>query len=286
MKSFRVIIVIALLLWGCRFVCAAEPIAFVLCGGNGKPNEFPATVRWENYAEAAIAIGPQVKAAGLRRVFYHNPGGHFYLGWTPNPADVHDPLMIAAAKAAKIDTREMHCNQWLLAEQAGLRFADRKRLRIGHQLLREHYGVAEVIYYVGSPSVLQNVDRDAIVCVEMFTACGEGVSLGFDATAWDWANVKPGDAVCEFFAKLRKQGVKVYVEPRLNKAQVDAGLGKWIDGTIATADFDTGPHFKPDLAIQPGETMRGPVLPTDKLPAGVTPLLADAKGLNWTKGAK
>lgn len=255
-------------------------IAFVLCGGNSLPNLYPATVRWEDYAQAALAIGPRIMGAGYTRVFYHNPGGHHYLGWTPDYANPSSATQINQAIAAGVNTREMHVNQWLLAEQSECPFADRVKLKLGHKRLMEDFGIEEIIYYVGDPTVLYNVKRDAPPCVEMFLDCGPGVSLGFDAVAWDTAMIVAGDATCSFFDKLRRSGVKVYAEPRLNQEQVDAGLGLYIDGTVAAATFDT--NFSPDLDIQPGETIRGPVAAAASVPAGVTRLVSDATNMNWT----
>lgn len=256
-----------------------DPIAYVLCGGNGAPNLYPATVLWSNYSVAVDAIGPQIEASGKKRLFWHNPGGHHYIGWTPDPSNVHNTTQINAAIAAGIDTREMHINQWLLAEQSSCGFADRNKLKLGHNKLMRDYGVEEVIYYVGAPEVLANIERDAPLCVEMFLACGAGVSMAFDASAWSFAIIKAGDAVCRFFDSLRLRGVKVYVEPRMTQTQIDEGLGLYVDGTIATAEFDT--NFAPVMNIQPGETIRGPLLPATSVPAGVTPLRNDGLGLNW-----
>lgn len=262
-----------------------DPIAFVLVGGNGPPNEFPATVRFPNFTEAALSIGPTVKAAGIKRVLYHNPGGDHWLGWIPNPANIFDKTQEDAARSIGVDVRAMWVNQWNLSEASGCRFADRERLITGHRLLR-HFGVEEVIYYLGGPTTLRNAAKEGPACVEMFLACGKGVSLGFDAVAWHHSRWKAGDDVCRFFEWIKKAGAKVYVEPRLSKEQVAAGLGKHVDGTIAFTDFDLGPHFKPDLSIQPGETIRdlGPAATLEaKTPAGVTPCYRDPTNRNWTK---
>lgn len=254
-------------------------IAYVLCGGNALPNVGPATMLINDYAQCALDIGPNIEAAGHTRVFYHNPGGHHYLGWTPDPANPQNTTQINAAVALGVQTREMHINQWLLAEQSTCVFADREKLKLGHKRLREDYGIVEVIYYVGGPNALYNLKRDAPGCVEMYLACGEGASLGFDACAWDGADLVVGDDMCKFFEWLRVRGHKVYVEPRLNQAQVDAGYANYIDGTMATADFDT--EFTPNLSIQPGEILRGPLEPGDSVPGSVTPLRTDGLSLNW-----
>lgn len=255
-------------------------IAFVLCGGNSLPNLYPATVRFTDYAQAALDIGPRIMGAGYTRLMYHNPGGHHYLGWTPDYANVHSATQINQATAAGVNTREMHVNQWLLAEQSQCPFADRVKLKVGHKRLLQDFGIEEVIYYLGDPTVLHNVKRDAPPCVEMFLDCGPGVSLAFDAVAWDTAMIVPGDPTCDFFDKLRRMGVKVYAEPRLNEEQAEAGLGLYLDGVIATETFDT--DFSPDLAIQPGEVIRGPIPAATSVPGGVTRLVYDVTDQNWT----
>lgn len=259
-----------------------DPIAFVLCGGNGAPNEHPATVRFLDYFQAACMIGPRIKAAGIKRICYHNPGGDFWLGWNPIPTDVHNKSIEDAARRIGIDTRVMHINQWLLAEQCKCRFADRNALAVGHYVLRHYFGIEEVIYYLGSPDIFANAAVEAPRCVEMFLDCGAGASLAFDAVAWDTSRIRHGDDICQWFADLRAKGCKVYVEPRLNAAQIADGIGEFIDGTIAAADFDLGPFFKPDLKSQPGETIRGPIVTTESLPADMTRLVRDASDKNWT----
>jgi hypothetical protein len=256
-----------------------ESVAYVLCGGNALPNVAPAGVLITDYAQCALDIGPNIEAAGHTRVFFHNPGGHFYLGWCPIPTDIHNTTVYNAAQARGVQTREMHVNQWLLAEQSTCGFADRTKLKLGHMRLMQDFGITEIIYYIGGPNVLYDVERDAPACVEMFLNCGEGVSLGFDACAWDGADIEAGDKTCKFFESLRKRGIKVYVEPRLNQEQVDAGLGLYVDGTISANDFDT--EFSPDLDIQPGETMRGFLAPATSVPAGVTPIRHDGMDTNW-----
>ena len=254
-------------------------IAYVLCGGNSLPNVAPATVLHDDYHAAALSVGPQIEAAGHTRLFYHNPGGNYYLGWTPDPANPANTTQINAATALGVDTREMHVNQWLLAEQSGCSFADRNKLKLGHQLLRSDYGITEVIYYVGGPNVLWDIWRDGPAALEMFMACGEGVSFGFDYCAWDGNPIQAGDETCKFFEYLRRRGHKVYVEPRLNAAQVAAGYGLYVDGTVASETFDT--TFSPNLSIQPGETIRGPLAPATAVPGGVTGMYHDGAGSNW-----
>lgn len=259
-------------------------IAFVLCGGNALPNVAPATVLWENYLKSAVAIGPQIQAAKLHRVLYHNPGGHYYLGWTPNPNNVHDPSQINKARAAKVITKEMWVNQWLLAESCGCRFADRKALRLGHEVL-EYYGVEEVIYYLGSPADIKtnNID-DCFDCVRMFLACGKSASLAFDALGWDVSPWVDGDMISRFIDEVRDRGHKVYIEPRFNSDQLNAKLGRSINGTLARQDFDN--FYKPDLANQPGELIVDPLLMVSEAATYTPP--ADATvcwrtPYNWTQ---
>lgn len=254
-------------------------IAYILCGGSALPNIKPATNPWVDFDAAALAVGANIEAAGHTRVFYHNPGGHHYLGWTPDDANPLNTTQKNAATALGIDTREMHINQWPLAEQSNCSFADRNKLKLGHKRLMRDYGITEVIYYVGGPDVLWNVQRDAPACVEMFLACGEGVSLGFDFCAWSNTNITPGDETCKFFEWLRVRGHKVYVEPRLTQNEVNSGYGLYVDGTVATAAWDTA--NSPNLAIQPGETIRGPLAPATSVPGGVTGMYNDGAGLNW-----
>ena len=263
-----------------------DPIAFILCGGNSQPIDAPATVRWPSYVDMALQVGPNIQAAGIKRVLMHNPGGHFFLGWSPTPTNVFDPIPVEAAKKQGLTAVHMWVQQWILAEQANCRFANRKALALGHHILR-FYGVEEVIYYVGTPAVLRDAAKEGPACIEMFKACGPGASVGFDALAWTGSRWKEGDDICAFLDATRADGMKVYIEPRLSKAQVDAGLGKHADGTIAHTDFDLGPHFKPDLSIQPGETIRdmGVVMPLDtKGPEDVTAMWRG--NLNWTGGLK
>lgn len=158
---------------------------------------------------------------------------------------------------------------------------------------KDSYAIAFSWASGGTPTINNNVletrtsttfnRHSGPACVEMFLDCGAGASVAFDASCWSTSRWKPGDDLSRFYAKLRKGGTRVYVEPRLTKEQVAAGLGQLVDGTIAAEDFDTGPFFKPDLAIQPGETIRGPLVGSTKPPAGVTPMLRDPKDLNWTR---
>lgn len=259
-------------------------VGYVLCGGNSQPIDAPATVRWPSYVDLALQVGPNLRAAGVKRVLLHNPGGHFYLGWSPNPTNVYDPGPIDAARKQGVTMLSMWVNQWNLAEQAGLRFADRDKLALGHHILR-YYGVEEVIYYVGTPAVLRDATKEGPPCIEMFRTCGQGSSVGFDALAWTGGRWKEGDDICQFLDATRSAGMKVYVEPRLSKAQIDAGLGKHVDGTIAHADFDA--REKPDLSIQPGETIRdvNVVLSLDaKGPEGITAMWRGVN--NWTGAVK
>lgn len=261
-------------------------IAFVLCGGNSLPNLFPATVRWENYLKAAIAIGPNVQKARLKRLLYHNPGGHYYLGWTPDPKDVHNETVKAQAKAAGVDTREMWINQWLLAEAAGLPFADRRALELGHEIL-EYYGIEEVIYYVGSPDGIKTETvEDCMDCVEMFLRCGKSASIAFDALGYygerHWT---PDSYIDKFIARIRNEGHKVYVEPRLTPGQLQQGFGTKIDGTIAVAEFDKVHDI--DYTKQVGEVLIDPLIEAYKpgnykRPENTTIAWRGSAGLNWT----
>lgn len=281
--THRTIIAAGMLLVA-QIVCAAEPVAFVLAGGNANPIDAPATVRWPSYVDMALQVGPNLQAAGVKRVLLHNPGGLFWLGWAPTPTALFDPTPIKAAEKLGVSVLVMQPNQWLLAEQANCRFANRKALALGHHILR-FYGVEEVIYYVGTPAVLRDAAKEGPACIEMFKACGPGASVGFDALAWTGSRWKEGDDICAFLDATRAGGTKVYIEPRLSKAQVDAGLGKHVDGTIAQADWDA--LYKPDLAIQPGEAIRdmNVVLALDgKGPEDATAMWRGVN--NWTGAVK
>lgn len=279
--GMRFLIAIGVVLLPIIAVGAAEPVAFVLCGGNGPANEYPASFRAVDFVEQADAIANNVRQAGIKRVLYHNPGGLFFKGWTPDPTDVHNPALFERFAKLRVDTRAMWIDQWLLAESSRCRFADREKLAAGHELLRRA-GVTEVIYYVGSPDTLRDAAKEGPACVEMFVDCGPGASVAFDAVAWEGSRWKAGDDVCEFFSSLRKQGVKVYIEPRLTAKQAKAGLGKYVDGTISEHRVDQ--MYKPDFAIQPGETIVDTGdLPTAQvqIPAGLTPCYRGP--LNWNE---
>lgn len=258
-------------------------IAYILCGGNAQPIDAPATVRWTDYADMALKCGPNIRRAGLTRVLLHNPGGHFFLGWSPTPNNVHDPVPYEAAKKQGLNVLSMVPNQWCLAEQAGCPYADRDKLALGHHIFR-YYGVKEVIYYLGTPAVFRDAMKEGPPAIEAFMDCGQGASVGFDALAWTGSRWKEGDDICRFFDQIRAAGIKVYVEPRMAKKQVDAGLGLYVDGTIAHTGWDE--LYKPDLSIQPGETIRdmnvvwSPGAPTIE---GVTCMWRGAN--NWTEPA-
>jgi hypothetical protein len=259
-------------------------IAFVLCGGNSLPNEFPATVRWENYLKAAVAVGPNIQRPKLKRLLYHNPGGHYFLGWTPDPLNPHNPVPRQKAQAAGVDTREMWINQWLLAESAGLRFADREALLVGHKVLK-YYGIEEIIYYVGSPDAIKSETvEDCMECVEMFLRCGKSASLAFDALGSTINPWYPGSYIDKFIDRIRKDGHKVYVEPRFSIEQLQIGLDKKVDGTLAVAEWDN--VWKPDWSLQSGEVIVDPLLsladaPNYKRPERATVAWRGAAGMNW-----
>lgn len=198
----------------------------------------------------------------------------------------------------------MRVDQWLLAEKAGLAFADRRALRQAFAVLRRH-GVREIIVYVGSPTQLMDAERELPRCVEPFLDAGPGVSIGLDAVFHDghpatektwraqWAPNSPYVcALVELRRRLHAQGGKLYSEPRLTREQLAAGLGRLVDGTVAAARYDEGPQYAVELEIQPGETIRlthplteaqwraapwWPEVPT--WPAGVTPLYRS--DFNW-----
>jgi hypothetical protein len=256
--------------------CAKAPppipaIAFVVFGGNGPPDEAPACNRVGNFVDWAMDAGPRFRAHGIRRVYMQNPGGLFQL-----------------VEVAPGDGRSMRVDQWILAERARCPYANREEFRDAVEVLRG-YGVTEVIVYVGSPTQLLDPIEELPHVLKAFIDCGPIVSFAFDAMfengygeKWEdlWADGSPYQRAV---ADLRKRGHKIYSEPRVRRAQLEAGLGTLVDGTIAAARFD---RKQPDLAGQPGELIRltdarreaaWPEI--SEWPANITPALRSSQ--NW-----
>lgn len=223
-----------------------RPIAYILCGGGGRAAANHFVTSWQAWA---AGVGPRLWRCGITRVHLQNPGGIW-----PQPVS-HG------------DRREMRVDQWLLAERAGLPFARRRDFAAGVQVLTEH-GVREVICYIGSPTQLADVERQLPRCVEPYLAAGPTVSLAFDAIfhdgvghdgnpAGEWRRQwEYNSPLCRALGRVREECQCLYSEPRLTAEHVEAGLGALVDGTIADAAYDFGPHFGVDLSIQPGETIR------------------------------
>lgn len=276
----------ALAMFGCRFSYAAEPFAYTLIGGSAKQNAYPAGVAtWHNGSVAwAIEYGPKLQKQKLTRVLLHNPGGIFHKGWNPNPENVYDPEQMKRPQATGVDVREMWVDQWILAEESDCRHANREELRTCVGLLR-YYGVTEVMFYVGGPMTLNDPLVDGQRVLEAFLDSGPpaNVSFCFDATGdTRFSKWKPGDRQSQLFDWLRKRGHRVYVEARVWPDEPK--LAKHIDGTVALADFDASPFWKPafENAQKYGEVIRICDYTTDSTqgwPAHVTPAVRQW----WTK---
>jgi hypothetical protein len=249
---------------------AIPAIAFVAFGGNGPPDEAPASNRIENFVDWATDAGPRFRKHGIKRVHMQNPGGLFRL------------VEVVG------DGRSMRVDQWILAERARCPYANRDDFRAAVDVLRD-YGITEVIVYLGSPTQLRDPVNELPHALEAFTDCGPIVSFGFDALFEDghvekwqelWAEDSPYRTA---LVNLRKQGHKIYAEARVHPPQLKAGLAKLVDGTIAAARFDVR---HPDLTGQPGESIRvtdpqrEPAWPEiADWPANVTPALRSS--VNW-----
>lgn len=261
-RAFLIAAALTMLCWGAGFVdaepSAAKPtplpdnaIAYVLFGGNAAADKAPASQGIANFVDWALEAGPRFKRHGVKRVHLQNPGGLW-------------PGVDAA------DGREMRVDQWLLAERAGHRFADRDQLRTAFGILR-HYGVSEIIVYIGSPTQLPDPERQLPECVAACLDAGPGVSIGLDAIFQDgmepgakrpnewreqWRPQSPYTrSVVALRQALHAHGGKLYAEPRLSAEHLAMGLGRLVDGTVDTAVRDRQANPL-ELAKQPGETIR------------------------------
>jgi hypothetical protein len=221
-----------------------QPIAWISCSSQSNR---PAGVPFSSYVTWAQDTAPRLNRHGITRVFLHNPGGQW-------------PGVDAS------DDRPMRCDQWLRAEAAKLPFADRSEFREAVTILKKH-GVKEVIVYLGSPTQLMDVESQLPECTAPFLAGHEGVvSFCFDAAFHDgcepnskqpdiWRQQWAKNAPCtRAMLKLSRKCRAVYIEPRLMREHLAAGLGNIIAGTIAEAEVDADQF--PDLTGQPGETIR------------------------------
>ena len=133
--------------------------AFMLFGGSSRhhqcvgKNRLPVT--HGGLSEVANWSGPILRENGFKRVLAKDIGGHWPLYWYDDQkprehADAQEEAVerfgISAAGSWVI-----HFNQWLLAEQSGVSWANRQELSLYHNLLVQDYGIEEVIYYLGSP---------------------------------------------------------------------------------------------------------------------------------------
>lgn len=267
----------ALLAWLIPGFVMAAPLktAYVPCGGTANYNETAVPLMnktgMHGYLAIALELGPKLRKAGYERVIYHNPFGITINYWPPKPTNIYaDPFKQLQTTYGISFTREMWPDQFTRAERSGLKMADREDWRLGVELLRNRYGIKEIIAYLGSPECLQDPFVEGRQCVDPILV--PGVSICWDnSVAW-----VSGDATSKLFDSLRKDGHKVYVEPRLSaKAGPTfnpAGQHeKHVDGTFAMADYDLPRGEDMAAAAKYGEVIRGThVLPTSSWPAGVT----------------
>lgn len=244
----------------------SNEIAYVLCGGSvSMQGPCPAgnkPMMW-GYTSWAIQAGPALKANGVKRLFLHNPAGLFYLGYHPNSENDTEE---ARLRGWPKHWSGMWCSQFLLARQTGIATGDFKDLRRAHELLTEHFGVEEIIYYVGSPDQIGRSMATFEQCIAPVLDCGVNASLGLDSVFRRQADV------LDVIDRERGKGRKVYTEPRVYfDGKSPFGDTSWlaghVDGTIAHLEFDA--RYKPELKRQPGETL---VIANHgtKLPAGCT----------------
>ena len=233
-SAWRLIAAWAMICWG--VAQAGEPIAYVLFGGNA-PQSVPGGNAVGNYVDWAVGVAQRFKRHNIKRAHWQNPGGCWVL--VPVEGNIN-----------------MRVDQWTIAERVRASYANRRDLRTAVGILERH-GITENIFYLGNPTQLLDPVKELPECVQPFLDCGPTVSIAFDALfdpSQDWRTQWASDSPYrKALIELRKK-CKVYAEPRLTAEQVKFGLGKLVDGTIAEVSYDE--QFKPDLSIQPGETIR------------------------------
>ncbi|MDC0936329.1 hypothetical protein OAS39_08570 [Pirellulales bacterium] len=239
-KTLRTIVSIAIvaLLLIHSALAADGPFALVNVGGSGG-SDFPGFVAnvpaAGGYSEFADVIGPKFKAGGYKRLWIHNPGGHWSLWqrWDDTLSiDGNRRKALEAGFGSYTRTRLMRINQWLLAEQAGLAWADRQELRIFHDTMMADYGAEQILYYFGGPDYVST--EYAELCLEPFLGL-QNPSFGFDHIIRNerYAGIQ---GICKVIRERNPKAL-IYTEPRPYE-QIDRKLTKIVSGTVAARFFD------------------------------------------------
>lgn len=187
-------------------------------------------------SEVAKYIGPIMVSRGFTRVFCHNVGGIWTLfdfvedGGTIREQRAHAYTNLGFGKTG---THTMHLNQWLLAEQAQMKWADRGELTLFHHLLVQDYGIKEVLYYLGGshlvPFELGKLSLEPFMDLPQAT-------FGFDAV------YKPEDFPKSEplwrWLKEQRPDTRIYTEGHPEIA-VDTQWHGLIDGSIAVDPVST-----------------------------------------------
>jgi hypothetical protein len=118
-------------------------------------------------------------------------------------------------------------NQWLLAQQCGLKWANRKGLRDFHNTLVDDFGVEEIIYYFGSPCLVPESIREASIAdfIDL-----PGASFAMDAVyeSWHFDRCIP---TMEFIRR-ENHTAKIYTENHPRKDVDPAMYGSLTNGSI------------------------------------------------------
>ena len=239
-------LVAILLLAGGSLARAQQPVAYIQFGGTGywtpeadwrkKPNRAaPGMNRvahaYKSLPQVAKAFGPKLKANGFTRVHCQNIGGHWPLHYY-NDAQRSHIANRDEITARGLNAKVMWINQWLLAEQAGVPWANREELNKFHSLLVSDYSIREVIYYLGGPYdvsfELQKLSLEPFIRLR-------GASFGFDYVV----TREHFEQSADLFKWIKAQNprARIYTEGR-PQLSVPLEFSKLTDGTIAQHQND------------------------------------------------
>lgn len=227
------IVTTLLLAWAPSLLCAQGNMPKILFP-NSKPEKCAGwcelAVKHGGLPEVAKYVGPICVDKGYQRVFCHNIGGIWTLHdwdstrtWNENRKHAEEHYGLSA-----LGTSPMRPNQWLLAEQAGVPWADREELALFHHRLTNDYGITEVIYYLGAPHQIGFEHQK--LSLEPFIEL-EGASFAFDAVHKPWHF----EANLPIFKWIKAENptARIYTEGHPNPDVDPKPYRKWIDGSIA-----------------------------------------------------
>lgn len=239
---------------------------------------------WIHFAELH---GPTLQTNGFTRLLVHNPGGVWARGWpldtlprgAETPTDVYNRVLAAEAEAQALglDHRVMHCDQWELAKigsgDSATDIACDEALTAFHHSLTLHYGVTEIIYYIGGPDSLTDPLVDGLQAVKPFTNLGADASIAYDLLGYEqlgWRSDWHKAQAKRLLAKVNSLGHKQYLEPSPYYTN-NVEKAEWAKLAAGTVTQDTVHVARPETYAQApeyGEVIRT-CTPFDSVAAGV-----------------